>query len=125
MIYEVINQPKKIQISALDKAVSFAADYLNIEIDLIIEFDTLKRRQFGFCDYDEDEVIITIAKRLSPKDVVRTLFHEFVHVQQYSDGRLQYGKIWLGEKFEGTYEDYPWEIEAFAVEQKMMDEFFG
>jgi Zn-dependent peptidase ImmA (M78 family) len=124
MIYEVINQPKKIETALLDRAVFFASKYLSIDIDLTIKFETLKHYQYGLCDYDEDEVTITIAKRLSPKDVVRTLFHELVHVQQHSEGRLEYGNIWLGEKIEGTYEDYPWEIEAFEVEQKMIDEFF-
>lgn len=123
MIYEVINQPKKIETALLDRAVSFASRYLSIDIDLTIEFETLKHHQYGFCDYDEDEIIITIAKRLSPKDVVRTLFHELVHVQQYSEGRLQNGNIWFGEKVEIIYKDYPWEIEAFEVEQKMIEAF--
>jgi Zn-dependent peptidase ImmA (M78 family) len=122
MIYEVINQPKKIETALLDRAVSFASRYLSIDIDLTIQFETLKNYQYGFCDYDEDEVIITIAKRLSPKDMVRTLFHELVHVQQYSEGRLQHEKIYF-KNAEVTYKDYPWEIEAFEAEQKMMDAF--
>lgn len=123
MIYEVINKPKKIETALLDSAVSFAVDYLHIALDLIIEFETIRKHQYGLCDYDEDEVIITIAKRLSPKDAIRTLFHELVHVKQYSDGRLQYGNIWLGEKVKDAYENYPWEIEAFKIEAEMMKAF--
>jgi Zn-dependent peptidase ImmA (M78 family) len=76
------------------------------------------------CDYSKDEIVIIIAKRLSPNNVVRTLFHELVHVKQHSEGRLEYGNIWLGEKVESTYENLPWEQEAFEIEQKMMDVFF-
>lgn len=123
MIYEVINQPKKIETALLDSAVSFAVEYLCIPVDLIIEFETLRRHQYGLCDYDEDEIIITIAKRLSPKYVVRTIFHELVHVKQYLDGRLQHGNIWLGKKVKDTYENYPWEVEAFEVEAMMIKAF--
>jgi hypothetical protein len=121
LIYEIISQPKKIDTALLDNAVSFACDYLDLDLDLTIEFTSLRRHQYGFCDYEEDEIIILIAKRLSSNDVVRTLFHELVHVKQHAEGRLQHNQIWLGEKVEANYEDLPWEQEAFELEQKMVD----
>jgi hypothetical protein len=125
MIYEVINQPKRIETALLDSAVSFACKYLQLDVDLTVEFDTLQKYQCGHCDYDEDEVIVTIAKRLSKKEAIQTLFHELVHVKQYADGRLEHGYKWLGKVYEDDYSKLPWEVEAFDLEQKMMEEFYG
>lgn len=127
MIYEVINQPKKIETALLDRAVSFACDYLRIDVDLTIEFESLKRHQYGLCDYDEDEVVVIIAKRLSQNDMLRTLFHELAHVKQYVDGRLEAGspQKWLGSAIEDSYENLPWEVEAYELEALMMKAFYG
>lgn len=127
MIYEVNNTPKKLDIALLDKAVSFACDYLKLDVDLTIEFESMKRHQCGFCDYDGeyDEVIVTIAKRLSLHEMIVTLFHEMIHVQQYASGRLEHGGKWLGKVYNCAYEELPWEIEAHAMESKMMEKFGG
>lgn len=123
MIYEVLNTPKKLDTALLDKAVSFACDYLDLDVDLTIEFESLKRHQCGFCDYDDDEVIVTIAKRLSLHEMLVTLFHELIHVHQYASGRLQHGSKWLGKVYKCAYEELPWEIEAHEMESVMMKEF--
>ena len=127
MIYEIVNKSNKIETVLFDSAVSFACSYLQLDIDMTIEFESLKRTQCGFCDYDENEAVITIAKRLSVKDAIRTLFHELVHVRQYVDGRLEVGspQIWYGVAIEDKYENLPWEIEAFEIEEKMMKAFYG
>jgi hypothetical protein len=125
MIYEAINQPKKLETDLLDRAVLFACKYLKIDLDLVIEFETLSKGQYGFCDFDEDETIITLAKRLSVKDAIRTLFHELVHVKQHVDGRLERGYIWCGRVYECDYTELPWEIEAYDLEEKMMEQFYG
>ena len=125
MIYEVNNTPKKLDTALLDKAVSFACDYLDLDVDLTIEFESLKKHQCGFCDYDDDEVILTIAKRLSLHEMIVTLFHELIHVQQYASGRLQHGSKWLGKVYKCAYEELPWEIEAHEMESVMMKEFGG
>lgn len=41
----------------------------------------------GHFSPDEDEVVLYIADR-HPKDILRTLAHELIHVQQYHEGRL-------------------------------------
>jgi hypothetical protein len=125
MIYEVLNQPKKLEIALLDKAVHFACEYLQLDVDLVVEFETLEKHQCGFCDYDEDEVIITIAKRLSTVEIVRTLFHEMAHVKQHADGRLESGYKWCGKVYEADYDKLPWEIEAFDIEEKMVKAFYS
>lgn len=127
MIYEVANQPNKIETALLDRAVSFACDYLQIDTDFTIEFQSLKNYQYGLCDYDEDEAVIVIAKRLSPKDVVRTLFHELVHLEQYVDGRLKNGSpsVWHEVPTYDAYKNLPWEVEAYTLEAIMMKAFYG
>ena len=127
MIYEVEKKPKRLPYPLLDRAVFFASEFLDLDVDLIIEFKILKAHHHGFCDYYEDEVTITISRYISVEDIIRTLFHEMVHVKQYTDGRLEHGSsgIWLGSLYEGEYEDLPWEIEAYDLEQKMMDAFYS
>lgn len=125
MIYEIVDKPKKIETALLDSAVSFASSYLQLEVDFVLKFETLRNYQFGFCDYDEDEIIITIAKRLSPKDAIRTLFHELIHVKQHLDGILERGYVWRGQVYERDYNELPWEIEAYDLEEKMMEKFYG
>lgn len=51
-----------------------------------------------------------------------TLFHELVHVMQYANYELEVYKeghgYWQGKTLEGlTYEESPWEVEAFHMEQ--------
>ena len=123
MIYEVENLPKKLPIDLFDRAVSFAADFLSLDVDLLIEFESLKMHQCGFCDYDEDAVTITISKRLSIQEIIVTLFHEMIHVKQYADGRLEQVGVWLGKKYECDYDQLPWEIEAHEMEKIMMEKF--
>lgn len=125
MIYEVNNIPKKLDAALFDKAVSFACDYLKLDVDLTIEFESLKKHQCGFCDYDEDEAIVTIAKRLSLHEIIVTLFHELIHVQQYASGRLGHGGKWLGKVYDCAYNELPWEIEAYKMESVMMKKFGG
>ena len=123
MIYEVENQPKKLSLEQLDQAIEFASKFLDLDIDLLIEFERLKKHQCGFCEYDEDEVTITISKRLGVQEIIATLFHEMIHVKQYADGRLQYDGVWLGKKYECAYDQLPWEIEAHEMERIMMEKF--
>lgn len=59
--------------------------------------------------------------RLSRADIP-TLFHELVHVMQYANYELEVYKeghaFWKDSTVEGlTYEESPWEIEAFHMEQ--------
>jgi len=123
MIYEVENLPKKLTFDLLDRAVLFTSEFLQLDVDLLISFEPLKKHQCGFCDYDQDESVIVIAKRLSKLETIKTLFHEMVHVKQYTDGRLKQDGVWLGKKYDCDYVDLPWEIEAHETEQIMMEQF--
>lgn len=123
MYYTTTNKPKHIEISMLDRCISFACEYLDLDVDFEIRFEKLGEFQCGLCDYDEDEIAIVVSKSLSDCDMVRTLFHEMVHLKQYVEGRLEVGspQRWLGKVYDWDYENMPWEVEAFDLEQKMVD----
>jgi hypothetical protein len=123
MIYEVENLPRRLPIELLDSAILFAASFLKVEFKLLVEFETMQKYLCGLCDYDEDEVIITISKRLSRREAIVTLFHELVHAKQYADGRLEQGSKWLGCIYNCTYFELPWEQEAHSLEKVMMQKF--
>lgn len=62
--------------------------------------------------------------RLTTEDL-STLFHELTHVMQYSLYELEvYNEghgYWKGETLTGlTYEDCPWEVEAYHMEQVLL-----
>jgi len=123
MMYSTANKPKDLKVKTLDKVIAFACDYLDLDVDLEVRFEKLRDFQYGYCDYDEDEVSITISRYLSEADTIRTIFHELVHVKQYEDGRLEAGspQRWMGSEYDEDYENLPWEVEAFDLEQKMVD----
>jgi hypothetical protein len=127
VIYEIVNKPKKIEAALLDRAVSFSCNYLELEVDFILIFKSLRNNLYGHCDYDDAEIIITIATRLSPDNIIRTLFHELAHVKQYTSGHREEGmaNFWMGNSFYGPYENLPWEVEAFEIEEKIMKAFNG
>lgn len=61
--------------------------------------------------------------RLTKPDI-STLFHELVHVMQYANYELEVYKeghgFWQGKTLEGlTYEESPWEIEAYHMEKAL------
>lgn len=124
MIYEVENMPKRLSFEFLDRAVLFGMNFLGLDQNIVIQFETLPKFQCGFCDYDEDEIILTLARRLSRREAIVTLFHEMVHVKQHADGRLVNGTHWCGIDFGNvSYIDLPWEQEARRLEQVMLEMF--
>lgn len=77
------------------------------------------------------------------KELLTTLCHEFVHIQQFAfkklkhtnsigviDGNIFEYKLWLGKLYEPTnasdvYHNSPWEIEARDLETKLVNEFWS
>jgi hypothetical protein len=126
MIYHVCDKPVAIEITELDKVVLFASDYLGTDVDITIEFTILDDiMQCGHCDYEDGEFTITISKLLNKQFIIKTLFHEMVHVKQFHDGRLEGGfnLKWLGKIYHGDYNKSPWETEAYYIEKEMMKEW--
>ena len=65
--------------------------------------------------------------RVTTEDLA-TVFHELVHIMQYSLYELEVYKeghaYWKGQMLEGlTYEESPWEREAHHIEQVLLRSF--
>jgi hypothetical protein len=98
----------------------------------------------GYCMGDTDEISIEVATHvqgepLDEETIYRNIAHEMIHAEQIISGRLddlglqllQSGdsqslvkvSIWDGETYTNTkYEDQPWEIDAYAREEQVMNE---
>ena len=68
---------------------------------------------------------IDINEIQSQEDIIRSIFHELVHVRQTDDGYLSLdGNSWKGflyrtKEMEVDYDHLPWEKEAAELEEKM------
>lgn len=129
MIYFIDSLPKRLKsFGEFDKAIAFACRYLNLpeDLELDIEFcGELNDNTQGEADYEDCSATITLSNRIKKAELIPTLFHEMVHIKQMMDGDLIVGvgnerTKWKGEYFQGTYYEYPWEVEAFQHEENMM-----
>lgn len=132
MIYIVENLPStKINYAQLDNIINHATDVLGIPEDITLEIEftyDVEFPQFGDADVDRDGRIvgiIRINRRASTDDIIVTLFHELVHINQMINGRLILGEgkqksSWDGREHIDEYHELPWEKEAFELEQYMM-----
>lgn len=102
-------------------------------LDLDIELKTLKK-DYGFCTNVSDdrkprEFLIEINKKKKNKMLVRTVFHEMVHVAQMVegtfvvDGQKCFWKDELIDEDEVGYKNLPWEKEAFDLEAQLFSEW--
>jgi len=95
----------------------------NIIVDLTKPEDGL----CGLCLFDGDDFEIEINESLSRKELIKTLCHEMVHVQQYITGELveeRCERIWKGvDHTDVNYVDCPWEIEAYKMEEILYKSF--
>lgn len=133
MIYFTENLPtRKISIEQLDAVINHACDVLGIpeDISLDIQFTyDIEYPCYGDVDVDrgEDETIATIRvnRRSTTEEMITTIFHEMVHVEQILRGALTMGggsrkSTWNGDVHNVGYFELPWEKQAFELEQHMM-----
>jgi len=83
--------------------------------------------------YRPREFEIELDNRMDEKEYLVTLFHELIHVEQRLRQRHQHrvaylkrgGTVWQGEFYDGDtpYEDQPWEVEAFAKQYTIYEEY--
>ena len=74
----------------------------------------------GITQLSKYELSIAIDSRLNMETMLTVLAHEMVHAKQYALGQLRVGEngyIWLGQEYETSYYESPWEIEAFSRER--------
>lgn len=126
MYYDLNEAPDSLNISLVDKAMTTvmqAFDFANsvITVDFSEDFTD---GQCGFADYDDEEYIVYLNPDLSDEQLVRTLIHEMVHIHQYISGRLVHDgpdTYWDGIQYDGEYHKLPWEIDAYAWEDKLSE----
>ena len=124
MFIEFRNTNKKKQ-RTIEDALWFAKSYLlpRHKIDEI-EIESWKDLPHdGDCyDADDRSYIIRVNKDLSKEDLLTTIFHEFVHIKQHIKKEFG-GDVFAISNEEVAYMDRPYEIEAFKLEQEMLEEY--
>lgn len=105
-----------------------------LERDLEIQFVTQCDGQvLGFCWGDADEVTIQISRmhynrKLSFIEMMKCLTHEMVHARQIFRKQLINNGVhrtWNGQSADHySYEESPWEKEAYELEEKLFKEWF-
>ena len=129
MLLSVNKVPKKLGTDTLNKVLDFAEKYLKLNPKLEIHIDFIRTKKFlgqyeGIDEHVETHYI-DISEGESQEDIIRSIFHELVHVRQTDDGDLSLdGNSWKGflyrtKEMEVEYDHLPWEKEAAELEEKM------
>ena len=121
MLYSVIGGTKK-EREAVTEALWFAKEYWlprhrKLVVDVEIAPD-LEAEADCFEGDDDREYEIRVRKGMSYEDLVTAIFHEFVHIKQ--DVLKQFPMFTCSDI---PYFDRPWEIEAYAEQEKMWKKF--
>jgi hypothetical protein len=131
MIYEMYDNPDWLTFDVMDSIILHANKTLNFPDDVyfVIEF-TDDINGDGNCDMEEGFVEINVNNMLSKEDTITTIFHELVHAEQIVRGKLVVGHgmvptKWYNTIYKSTYEELPWEVEAFRLEKQLMESFNG
>jgi len=105
--------------------------YRTLEIDVKLT-KCMTNGAYGYCMMGDTnrEFEIEIDKNLRLYDFVSTLCHELTHLKQYArgemkqldDGRIRWKKVIYSENT--SYDDSPWEKEAFRVEKQLAMQCF-
>lgn len=121
MICTVVGGTKK-ERATVEEALCFAKEYwlprhrklwVDVEIkrNLNVDADVL--------DGDDDrEFVIRLKRGLDYEDLVTAIFHEMVHVKQAVRKEFP-----MFEPSNIPYLERPWEIEAFAEQENMLESF--
>ena len=119
------SKTNKKQQQIIERALWFAKSYLlpRHKIDEI-EVESVKGLQANGDCYDSDDrsFVIRVNKELSEQDLLTTIFHEFVHIKQFIKKEFG-GDIFSISNEEVAYMDRPYEIAAFELEKKILEEY--
>jgi hypothetical protein len=121
MLYSVIGGTKR-EREAVTEALWFAKKYwlpkhrkLAVDVEITKHLDVDADCLEGD---DEREYEIRVKRGLGYEDLVTAIFHEFVHVKQ--DVLKQFPMFAPSDI---PYIERPWEIEAYAEQEKMLKKF--
>jgi hypothetical protein len=121
---------------SIEKVAKFYAKQLNLtrsKYKVFICTDPDLRKEngaFGLCGRTgEREITISLYSRLSFGKMLYTLAHEMTHVKQFAKGQYRselakngrHKRFWLGKRVTAKYEKRPWELEAFRMEDVLVD----
>ena len=119
-VYDITGGTKK-ERSIIEEALFFAKEYLiprirnlDVEISLVKNMD-VDADVVG----DEREFVMRIRKGQDRDDLLTSVFHEMVHVKQYVRNEFPVFEVGC----EVDYLERPWEIEAFDLQEKMLDTY--
>jgi hypothetical protein len=124
-----VNAPcqKFTEFKYVSQFVSDVSDYLclfDFQGAVDIQFMRDLEGDGGWSSGDNQTVDISIALNDSQgpipiEEMLRNVAHELVHAQQFLSGRLDNFE-WEGTNYAGTsYENRPWEIEAYGMEEEL------
>lgn len=138
-------RPTHISVSECKAAVQFAANKLfssklqdRLQISLWFSTkETADNDWFGYCNPERNtfkprEFEIAVDPGLTRYYLLRTIFHEMAHVEQYARGRLkEYVRMsgvigWEGKHYKDKREERtntPWEKEARSLELRLYKQF--
>lgn len=119
-VYDIKGGTKK-ERAVIEEALFFAKDYLIPRIrNLDVEISLVKNMEVD-ADVvgDEREFVMRIRKGQDRDDLLTAVFHEMVHVKQYV--RSEFPVFETG--CDVDYLERPWEIEAFDLQEKMLDTY--
>ena len=118
MLYSVIGGTKR-EREAVTEALWFAKDYwLPRHRKLFVDVEIapgLQAEADCFEGDDDREYEIRVRRGLDYEDLITAIFHEFVHIKQ--DVLKQFPMF---APTDIPYFDRPWEIEAYAEQEKML-----
>lgn len=114
--------------------------YRNIDVDLNLKRNLYKKEgAYGYCSIyaeaskpREFEIELDTSTENTVENLLTWLAHEFVHIKQfvrgelvdYEDGSVKWkSKVYRDGKV--SYEDSPWEKEAYRLEDKLYLEFWN
>ena len=123
MLLSVNKVPKKLGTDTLNKVLDFAEKYLKLNTKLEIHIDFIRTKKFlgqyeGIDEHGETHYI-DISEGESQEDIIRSIFHELVHVRQYLKNQMD------NYSFRTTTDYYmlPQEQEAYFLQEELLKQW--
>lgn len=113
----------------------FTRKMLN-NLDVTVEISKIGDA-FGYCSWEDDNVrprefLIQLHREMGRPDLIKSFFHEAVHMKQYVYDELKerykngHKIFWYDEDHSKTpYENQPWENEAKEMEKILYSNFIN
>ena len=121
----------------IDECVNALFPHNTAEALIDIEYvDELEDNHAGICTGDKEFVQITLSTNYSlecgdkikycDQEVASNLAHELVHARQFINGEINSDDyVWKGVDYhDSDYAETPWEVEAYQMEQVLVDLFW-